>query len=49
VAHEAAANGTLPAGFDRWEIDDWAGWTVAQAAAEHGKLPAGFDRWELVR
>jgi hypothetical protein len=37
----------LPLGFDRWELTDNDGKTVAQVAAMKGRLPPGFDRWDL--
>ena len=46
-AHEAAANGDLPEGFDQWDIADETGWTVAHVAAVHGRLPKNFDKWDL--
>jgi hypothetical protein len=46
-AHEAAKNGTLPDGFDRWELADKDGWTVAHEAAFDGHLPEGFSLWNL--
>jgi hypothetical protein len=45
---EMAMDGTLPPGFDDWELADDSGWTVAHAAALHGALPPGFDKWDLV-
>jgi hypothetical protein len=48
VAHEAAANGHLPKGFDQWGWRTFKrGWTVAHVAARKGTLPEGFDRWEM--
>ena len=47
VAHEAALYGSLPPGFDRWELADIDGWTVAHVAACCGHLPFGFGRWDL--
>jgi hypothetical protein len=29
--------------FDRWELTDASGITVADVAAKHGTLPPGFD------
>jgi hypothetical protein len=44
---EMAREGTLPEDFNRGEIRDCDGRTVAHEAAKRGTLPAGFDRWEL--
>jgi hypothetical protein len=35
VAHEAASAGLLPEGFDRWDLVDNSGTTVAHEAAQH--------------
>ncbi len=45
---ELARNGQLPKGFDRWDMRDEHGNTVAHKAAMHGMLPPDFDQWELV-
>lgn len=42
-----ARTGTLPPDFDRWEISDAHGWTVAHVAAFRGHLPPNFDRWDI--
>jgi hypothetical protein len=42
-----AAEGSLPEGFDGWNLHDFEGWTLAHEAARRGKLPEGFSRWEL--
>jgi hypothetical protein len=39
--------GRLPTGFDRWDLADNDGWTVAHEAVQWGHLPEGFDRWDL--
>jgi hypothetical protein len=39
--------GKLPVDFDRWELADISGWTVAHMAALCGHLPANFDQWDL--
>ena len=44
---QMAEEGTLPEGFDRWELRDKEGNTVAHVAAEHGHLPKDFNQWEL--
>ena len=44
---EQAREGTLPPDFDRWDLkDDW-GISVAHVAAKHGHLPSDFDQWGL--
>ncbi|MDR3152930.1 MAG: hypothetical protein LBW85_01330 [Deltaproteobacteria bacterium] len=47
LLYRLAAVGGLPKGFDRWELADKYGRTVAHAAAAADHLPKGFDRWEL--
>ena len=42
-----ARTGTLPPDFDRWDISDKYGGSVAHTAAWHHKLPEDFDRFEL--
>jgi hypothetical protein len=42
-----AREGTLPDGFDQWELADEDGTTVAHVVARYGRLPVGFDGWEL--
>jgi hypothetical protein len=37
----------MPDNFDRWELADKDGWTVAHEAASLGKLPPGFSRLDL--
>jgi hypothetical protein len=37
----------LPTGFDRWELADKDGWTVAHIAAWRGHLPDNFDQWDM--
>jgi hypothetical protein len=37
--HAAARGGHLPEEFDKWDIADNSGWTVAHDAAAEGKLP----------
>ena len=44
---EQAREGTLPPDFDRWEIADEWGISVAHVAAKHGNLPPDFDQWDL--
>jgi ankyrin repeat protein len=39
--------GRLPDGFDRWDLKDEDGWTLAHYAAEYGGLPDDFSRWDL--
>ena len=46
-AHTAARYGHLPEGFDRWDMADNQGLTVAHTAARYGHLPEGFDRWDM--
>lgn len=46
-AHRDAFYGTLPPSFNRWEIEDYAGYSVAHTAAMQGTLPAGFKDWHL--
>jgi len=43
----AASWGQLPPDFDRWDLADNDGRTVAHEAAQHGHLPPDFDRWDL--
>jgi hypothetical protein len=40
--------GTLPAGFDPWRLQDATGRAVAHVVAESGHLPGDFDLWNLV-
>jgi hypothetical protein len=47
LAHEAAASGCLPAGFDRWELAHEKNVTVAHIAATGRHLPEGFSKWDL--
>jgi hypothetical protein len=42
-----ARQGTLPANFDQWGLDDGDGWTIAHAAAQWGRLPKYFNQWDL--
>ena len=42
-----AVNGTLSKDFNRWDICNEDGWTVAHEAALYGNLPESFDRWSL--
>lgn len=44
---QEARNGTLPTGFDRWDLSYSDGWTVAHTAAHYGTLPANFNRCDL--
>ena len=44
---DQAREGTLPPDFDRWEIADEWGISVAHVAAKHGNLPPDFDQWDL--
>ena len=44
-AHEAAMHGRLPEGFDRWDMRDNLGRTVAHMAATFGNLPPDFADW----
>jgi hypothetical protein len=44
---EQAREGTLPNGFDQWDLADNDGRTVAHHAAWHGHLLVEFDRWGL--
>jgi len=37
----------LPANFDKWELADNRGWTVAHVAARNGHLPVDFNQWDL--
>lgn len=39
--------GKLPEGFDRWDLADKDGWSLAHEAAKYGTLPEGFDGWDL--
>ena len=43
----AARERTLPPSFDRWDISDKEGRTVAHVAAGNGSLPPDFDRWDI--
>ncbi len=45
VYHSAAEGGCLPEWFDRWEIADEDGFTVAHFVAYHNNIPGNFD-WE---
>lgn len=45
---EAARKGKLPPDFDRWDLADKDGWTVAHITAQKHQLPLGFNRWRLV-
>ena len=47
MAHAAAACGHLSDGFERWELKDKEGRTVAHMAARRGRLSEGFDKWDL--
>jgi hypothetical protein len=38
---------TLPSTFNRWEIADEDGWTVAHEAAKYERLPVDFSQWGL--
>jgi hypothetical protein len=49
VAHEAAKHGLLPPGFDRWDLADSKGKTVAQVAYELGHLPDNFPFYGLLK
>ena len=42
-----ARDGTLPTDFDRWDLADEQGWSVAHEAAHCNNLPRGFDQWDL--
>lgn len=46
-AIELAKYGHLPADFDKWDLADRDGWTVAHVAAACGHLPADFDKWDI--
>jgi hypothetical protein len=39
----------LPSDFNRWELADKYGLTVAQLAYNNGHLPPSFDRWDLIK
>ncbi|WP_419593911.1 hypothetical protein [Thiolapillus sp.] len=45
---EQAREGTLPHGFDQWEIARADGWSVAHMAAFRGRLPPDFDQWGIM-
>jgi hypothetical protein len=45
---DLAADGKLPANFNRWELADSSGWTIAHEGALHGCLPYDFDQWDMV-
>jgi hypothetical protein len=47
VAHHAARYGTLPTGFNLWELANKDGWTVAHEAARYKNLPADFKQWSI--
>lgn len=38
---------TLPEGFNRWDIADEDGWSLAHEYVCYRELPAGFSQWEL--
>ena len=44
---EQAREGNLPQNFDRWDLKDEWGISVAHVAAKHGHLPPDFDQWGL--
>ncbi|WP_419621513.1 hypothetical protein [Thiolapillus sp.] len=46
---EQARDGTLPQGFDGWDLTPYGarGLTVAHVAAINGHLSPDFDQWEL--
>ncbi len=46
-AHIAAKYGSLPEGFNDWDLEDDEGTPVAHVAAEWGELPNTFDRWSI--
>jgi hypothetical protein len=39
-------NGALPPEFNRWDLVDFDGYTVAHTAAEHGHLPPDFPHMD---
>jgi hypothetical protein len=43
---KAARSGTLPEGFDSWDLADKNGRTLAHAAGEWGHLPKSFGHWD---
>jgi hypothetical protein len=43
-----AQNGTLPVGFNQWNLTNEHGWSVAHVAAYCGHLPDDFNQWDLV-
>lgn len=47
MAHVAAHHGHIPDDFDRWDIVDRRGWSVAHDAAINNNLPGDFDQWDL--
>jgi hypothetical protein len=49
VAHAVAYRYILPSNFDKWELTDNDGNTVAQVAYEHNTFPPNFNRWDLIK
>jgi len=47
IVFEQAKFGGLPEDFDRWDLRDPDGWTIAHWAITRGPLPASFNQWEL--
>lgn len=47
VAHEAAASGMIPEGFDRWAMTNKYGTAVAFTAAGEREIPEWFTEWEI--
>jgi hypothetical protein len=43
----SARAGTLPLGFDLWDMASEDGRSVAHIAAQNGTLPAGFNSWNI--
>jgi hypothetical protein len=44
---DQAQEGTLPEGYDLWDLRDNDGDTVAHMAAYYNNLPPEFNRWDL--
>ncbi|WP_419603762.1 hypothetical protein [Thiolapillus sp.] len=44
---DMAREGTLPPMFDKWELWENDGLTVAHVVAQRRHLPTDFDQWDL--